>query len=243
MITKFNCSNSIIILFVLLTSTMAFGQKLSREAVNSKLPRSWTGVETGKPGETLAPVRNVEIMDFRPDGTVTTKQYSEMMGNLVSDVLWGFDEANQKLVLTLPNGSLGGTQEFEIIELTDDQLVLVTEEILTVYIPTENTGQQKNEVDVLNEGLNPNTWSGKLQYNIVVKTDHNYNTSKEKVPGEITLERLGEKKIIRKKELGSTITWTITDGSYSSNITRYSAVCSNLNFNGDISFENGFMIL
>ena len=73
--------------------------------------------------------------------------------------------------------------------------------------------------------------------------DHYNKTSKERVPGLIILEKIGEKKIIRKKELGSTVTWTIESTSYIAGITRYTSVCSDLNFNGEISFQNGLMLL
>jgi len=234
---------TIITLFIFLTESNAFSQKLTRQEVESKLPKSWTATKTGKPGETLFPVKNKEIIDFKPDGSLNAEYYSDIMGNTNSKVFWGFDEKNQKLIMTLPNGSLSGTLEFEIIELTEDKLVLMTPEKQTVFIPTKIIEEETLIDDVLKTGLNPNIWSGKLQYNIVIKTDHYYKTSKERVPGEITLEKLGEKKIIRKKELGSTLTWTITNVSYKSNITRYIAVCTDLNFNGEISFENGFLAL
>ena len=241
MILKTNLSD-IIIFFLFLTGTTAFSQKITREEVDTKLTKSWTATETGKPGEALSQKRHREIMYFKHDGSVTIEKYSDIMGNTISNVLWGFDEAKQKLVLTLPNGSLSGTQEFEIIELTGDKLVLMSPENQTVYIPTEITKKNPSD-DVLDKGLNPSTWSGKLQYNIVVITDHYYKTSKEKVPGLITLEKIGERQIIKKKELGSTITWTIEAVTYIANKTSYTAVCSDLNLNGDISFQNGFMLL
>ena len=234
---------TILVLFFFLPVTTAFSQKLTREDVNSKLPKSWTATKTGKPGGTLFPDKNKEIIDFKADGSLTAQYYSDIMGNTTSNVYWGFDEENQKIIMTLPNGSLSGTLEFDIIELSEDKLVLMTSEKQTVFEPTKKIEEETLSDDDLKTGLNPDTWSGKLQYNIVLMMDDYGEKSEERVPGVITLEKLGEKKIIRKKELGSTLSWTINSVSYIANITRYEAVCSDLNLNGEISFQNGFMLL
>ncbi len=241
---------TLITLFIFLNSTLAFSQKLTREYVNSKLTKSWTATEAAKPGEEFSPKRHKEIMDFKSDGSLIIEQYSKIMGNTNSEVLWGFDEANQKLIMTLPTGGLSETQELEIIELTSDKLVLMLTENLTVYIPTEKIEQKTNSVTAAStnqtgiaEGINPDAWSGKLPYNIVIMKDHYNKTSKERVPGLISLEMIGEKRIIRKKELGNTVTWTINEELFIDNITIYTAVCSDLKLNGEISFQNGFMLL
>ena len=228
-----------ILLFIFLTGTTAFSQKLTREEVNSKLTRSWTATQTGKPGEELFPNKNKVIMEIRPDGSLTIEMYTEIMGSTTSEMLWGFSESEQKLITTTPQGGLGKSLEFEIIELTDNKLVLMSPEKQTVYIPTKNATQETNT----NDGLNPGAWSGRLPYNIIIMFDDNDNQSEERVPGLITLEKLGEKKIIRKKELGGTVTWTVNSTSYIANITRYDVVSSDLNLNGEISFQNGFMLL
>jgi len=242
--------DSIITLLIFLTVTTAFSQKLTREEVESKLTRSWTATETGNPGEALSPKRHKEIMNFKPDGSLTIVQYTEIMGNTTADVLWGFDEAKQKIIMTLATGGLSETQELEILELTNEKLVLMSTEKQTVYIPTKNVIKETSSTSVAttneantNEGLNPGAWSGRLPYNIIIMYDDHDNQSEERVPGLITLEKLGEKKIIRKKELGSTVTWTVNSTSYIANITRYDVVSSDLNLNGEISFQNGFMLL
>lgn len=234
---------TIIILLVYLTGNNAFSQKLTREEVNSKLTRSWTATQTGKPDGELFPNKNKVIMEIRPDGSLTLEMYTEIMGSTTSEMLWGFSESEQKLITTTPQGGLGKSLEFEIIELTDNKLVLVSPEKQTVYIPTEIINQETGEKSNIVEGLNPGAWSGVLHYNIVVTMDKYQNTSEERVPGIITLEKIGKKKIVRKKELGNTVTWTINSTSYIANVTRYDAVCSDLNLNGDISFQNGFMLL
>ena len=147
-------------------------------------------------------------------------------------------------------GGVSESQELDILELTDDRLVLMSPKKQTVYIPTKDATQETsstsatntNEADT-NDGLNPGAWSGRLPYNIIIMYDDNDNQSEERVPGLITLEKLGEKKIIRKKELGGTVTWTVNSTSYIANITRYDVVCSDLNLNGEITFQNGFMLL
>lgn len=242
--------NSIVTLLIFLTATTAFSQKLTREEVNSKLTKSWTAIETGYPGEELIQKSNKEIMDFKPDGSLIIEQYSSMMGNTTSEVLWGFEEDKQKLVMTLPMGGVSESQELDILELTDDRLVLMSPKKQTVYIPTKDATQETSSTSVTNtneadtnDGLNPGAWSGRLPYNIIIMYDDNDNQSEERVPGLITLEKLGEKKIIRKKELGGTVTWTVNSTSYIANITRYDVVCSDLNLNGEITFQNGFMLL
>ena len=242
---------SIITLLIFLTVTTAFSQKLTREEVESKLTKSWTATETGNPGEALSPKRHKEIMNFKPDGSLTIVQYTEIMGNTTANVLWGFDETKQKIIMTLATGGLSETQELEILELTNNKLVLMSPEKQTVYIPTENTQQGANSTNAIttnetfaDEGLNPEAWSGKLVYNIIFKMDDNDDQSEERVPGVITLEILGEKKIIRKKELGSTVTWTIEAETSIANTIHYTVVSSDLNLNGEISFQkNGFMLL
>lgn len=239
----------IVILLFIITVTNVFSQKLTKEEVNSKLTKSWSATETGAPGEALSPKENKEIMDFKPDGSLTMEQYSSMMGSMTFEVLWEFDEANQKLILTLTNEGMNETQELEILELTDEKLVLVTVQKQTVYIPTEDIKQEATSeiaiatVETTNEELNPDTWSGKLNYNIVVMVDDKDNQSEERVPGVITLEKLGENRIIRKNELDNTVIWTVESEMEIANMIHYSVVNSDQNLNGEISFQNGFILL
>lgn len=242
--------STVIIFFVSLTSFTAFSQHLTSAEVNSKISKSWTATEVGNTGKDLKPKKNKEIMIFKSDGSLTIIQYSSMMGNTTSEVKWGFDEEKQKIIMTLPMGGLSESQELDILELTDEKLVLMSPEKQTVYIPTKNTIEEASKgtaanpgEEITSEGLNPEAWSGALHYNIVIMADVNDDTGKEKVPGVITLEKLGERKIIKKIELGSTVTWTINSTSNIANITRYDAVCTDLNLNGEISFQNGFMLL
>ena len=60
-----------IIIFIFLVGSNLYSQKLTREDVDSKLPRSWTAVKTGTPGDELFSNKNKEIIDFRSDGSVT----------------------------------------------------------------------------------------------------------------------------------------------------------------------------
>ena len=91
--------------------------------------------------------------------------------------------------------------------------------------------------------MDPTSWSGQLLYNLVILGD-NDAIVEEKRSGLISLSLEDDKKIITKKEKGERIFWTITsEREMAGGMTRYTAECSDVTLSGEITFQNGGMLV
>jgi len=247
----------LVFLSALLISVNVFASKLTAADVMLYISRSWTATEVGNPGEKLFPKESREVMIFDQDGSLHMERESSMMGTMTTDAKWEFDESEQNLILIMSMAGQTEKANVDIVELTGEKLVLRTPGKETVYLPSEHVKQIHAEVAeqeapepaaapepvVVAPSLDPDTWSGELAYNIIITWDDKDNNTEIRTTGVITLEKAGDKKIIKKTESGSTVSCEITGESEIANMIRYSSDCSDKALNGEISFQNGSMVL
>lgn len=236
------------ILFLCLSKSV-YSQKLEPKEVKSKLVKEWTATEVGNPGEEMLPKENTEILNFKANGSLQMVQESKMMGSMTVDAKWLFDKKKQRIIMTLEINDKKESQSLEIIELTNSRLVLASDNKQTAYIPSDMAVEKKAPIktvasptNITSKAFDPTSWSGQLQYNIVFKGDDNADVE-EKRSGVIILNLENDKKSISKKENGESITWTITGDMEMAGITRYTAECSDVTLSGEISFQNGGMMV
>jgi len=232
-----------------LAGSVANSQNITPKEVNSKIVKSWSATEVGTPGEALFPKKNKEIMDFRADGSLHIQQESKMTGTMTLEAKWHFDEKMQRLIMTIEMGDKKEEQSIEIIELTDIRLVLMSPRKQTAYIPSDMVIEDTpTAVEVSSGGestgniMDPTIWTGRLDYNTVLVGDDDGDIE-EKVSGTIILSKVDGKKIINKSENSKSITWTITGDIEIAGITRYDAECSDTKLSGEITFQNGGMMV
>ena len=228
----------------------AFSQKLTTKEVNSKLVKEWTATEVGNPGETMFPKQNKEILNFKEDGTLQMVQESKMMDSMTMDAKWFFNKKKQRIIMTIEINDKKESQSLEIIELTNNHLVLASENKQTAYIPSDMVVEKESpvktvasETNITDKAMDPTSWSGQLLYNLVILGD-NDAIVEEKRSGLISLSLEDDKKIITKKEKGERIFWTITsEREMAGGTTRYTAECSDVTLSGEITFQNGGMLV
>jgi len=237
-----------------LSPLILHSQNLSPKEVKSKIIKSWTATEVGSPDQAMFPKENKEIMDFKADGTIQLTQESKTMGTMDMVAQWHYDKKKQRLILTIVVEDRKESQELEIIELTDNRLVLISRDRQTAYIPSELVvGQEVSAENVANEdateempvsgvALNPDSWQGSLKYNLVFVGDDNSQVE-EKANGHITLSIADEVKTISKSENGNALIWTVTSDMEIAGLIRYTVECSNPEFSGEITFQNGGLML
>jgi len=182
------------------------------------------------------------------------KQESKMMGTMEMVAKWYFDKKIQRLIMTIEMEGRKESQELEIIELTDTRLVLISRNKQTVYIPSELVVEQEANTEIVatavttdqmpssGVALNPDSWHGSLKYTIVFVGDDSANVE-QKVGGVITLSISNGVKIITKSENDNTIIWTVTSDMEIAGLIRYSVECSNPKFSGEVTFQNGGLML
>lgn len=236
------------------STLIVYGQKLSPKEVKSKIVKSWTATEVGTPNQAMYPKENKEIMNFNADGTVQMTQGSKMMGTMTMVADWHFDKKIQRLIMIIEVDNRKESQELEIIELTDSRLVLISRDKQTAYIPSELVGEQETTTEIVSDGaaieemsgsvvaLSPDSWQGSLKYNIILVGDDNADVEK-KANGVITLSLVNGVKTITQSENGNTVTWTVTSDMEIAGLVRYTVECSNPKLSGEMSFQNGGLLL
>ena len=237
-----------------LSSSIVNSQNLSSEEVKSKIVKSWTATEVGSPNQAMFPKEDKEEMDFKADGTLQVIQESKMMGTMTMMAKWHFDKKIQRLIMTIEIEDRKESQELEIIELTDTRLVLMSRNKQTAYIPSELVVEEEATTEIVANGgateempdsgvaLNPDSWQGSLTYNIVFVGDGDANVE-QKAGGVITLSIANGVKIITKSENGNTIIWTVTSDMEMAGFIHYTVDCSDPKFSGEITFQNGGLLL
>ena len=142
------------------------------------------------------------------------------------------------------------TVGLSILELTDSRLVLESDQKVVVYIPSENVVEEvalptepAAVAVVVGAVLNTESWTGSLAYNVVFLMDDSDEQIEEAWQGVISLGGDGENKIITKVENESTLTWTVTSEMTIAGNTSYSVDCSDPKYSGEITFQNGFLML
>ncbi len=237
-----------IMLFLCLAKS-AYSQKLTPKEVKSKLVKEWTATEVGNPGEAMLPKENKEILNFKADGSLQMEQESKMMGSMTMDAKWFFDKKKQRIIMTIEINDRKESRSLEIIELTNSHLVLASDNKQTAYIPSDMVVEIEapvktvaSQTNITGKAMDPTSWSGQLQYNIVFLGDDDANVE-EKRSGVIILSLEDGKKNITKKENGESITWTVTSDMEMAGITRYTAECSDVTLSGEITFQNGGMLV
>lgn len=237
-----------IILFLCFSKSV-YSQKLNPKEVESKLVREWTATEVGNPGEAMLPKENKEILNFQADGSVQMEQESKMMGSMTMEAKWVFDKKKQRIIMTLELNDRKELQSLEIIELTSSRLVLASERKQTAYIPSDMVVEKEApaktvtpQTYITDKGMDPTSWNGQLEYNVVFLSDDDTDVE-EKRSGVINLRLEDDKKIISKKENGKSVTWTITGDMEIAGIKRYTAECSDKTLSGEITFQNGGLLV
>ncbi len=227
-----------------LSNLIVNSQNLSSKEVKSKIVKSWTATEVGAPNQAMFPKENKEEMDFKADGTLQVKQESKMMGTMTMMAKWHFDKKIQRLIMTIEIEDRKESQELEIIELTDTRLVLISRNKQTAYIPSELVVEEEASTEMPDSALalNPDSWQGSLTYNIVFVGDGDANVE-QKAGGVITLSIANGVKIITKSENGNTIIWTVTSDMEMAGFIHYTVDCSDPKFSGEITFQNGGLLL
>ncbi len=246
--------NTTLTLFFCLSTLIVHSQNLSPKEVKSKIVKSWTAIEVGNPNQAMHPKNSKEVMDFNTDGTLLMKQESKMMGIMEMAAKWHFDKKKQRLIMTIEMEGRKESQELEIKELTDTRLVLISPNKQTVYMPSDLVVEQEATTEIVTtavttgqksssgEAMNPDSWQGSLNYTIVMVGDNDSNVE-QKASGVISLSILNGVKIITKSENDNTIIWTVTSDMEIAGLIRYSVECSNPEFSGEITFQNGSLLL
>jgi len=237
-----------IIIFLCLSKSI-YSQKLNPKEVESKLVKEWTATEVGNPGEAMIPTESMEILNFKADGSLQMEQESKMMGSMTTDAKWLFDKKKQRIIMTVEINEIKESQSVEIMELTDSRLVLASDNKQTAYIPSDMIVEIEapvktvvSETNTTGKAMDPISWSGQLQYNIVFLQDDDAGVEEER-SGVIILSLEDGKKTISKNENGENVVWTITSDMEIAGITRYTAECSDVTFSGEITFQNGGMMV
>ena len=237
-----------VMLFLCLANSV-YSQKLNPKEVKSKLVKEWTATEVGNPGEAMLPKENKEILNFKSDGSLQMEQESKMMGSMTMDAIWLFDEKEQRIIMTLEINDRKESQSLEILELTNSRLVLVSDNKQTAYIPSDMVVEKEapvkteaTQTNITGKAMDPTSWSGQLQYNIVLLRDDDADVE-EKRSGVIILSLEDGKKNISKKENGEIVIWTISSDMVIAGITRYTAECTDVTLSGEITFQNGGMLV
>ena len=239
------------ILFVfLIFSTSCFAQKLSKKEVVEKITRSWTAVEVGNSEGEMKPKEMKEVMIFDGEGAFTMEQESKMMGMMKMAGEWKYDKKDNTIKLKMTTDGRTETVALNILELTDNRLVLEGIFKTVVFIPSENVVEEVGlptepaavAVVVVAE-LNPEAWTGSLAYNAIFLMDDSDEQIEEAWQGVISLGGDGENKIITNVENESTLIWTVTGEMTIAGNTSYSVDCSDPKYSGEITFQNGFLML
>jgi len=231
-----------------------YSQKLSSKKIKEKIVKSWTATEVGFPNEEMFPNKNKELMDFKADGSLKMEKESKMMGMIEMEGEWYFDKKIQRLNITIKIEDRMESQELEIVELTDIRLVLMSHRKKVIYIPTDMVVPQETPIETMTtggaieempsstEGLNPSSWLGSLSYNTVFLGDDNDLVEQES-NGIITLSLENGRKIITRTKSGNTTIWKVTSDMEIAGLTRYSVDCSDPKHSGEITFQNGGLML
>ncbi len=239
-------SSIVLILFFNLTIS---AQNISNADINSKLVNTWYSTKVGKPDAMeLVATKNPEVVVFSSDGKLKITQQHRMMGEIVTEATWKYDDKVNKLLLTLNLDGQEEKVEVNIELLNEESMVLVfpnkkTEYTLTKPAATVSAAEsQAANVDVPKYKIDLDNWSGTYTFNTATLITDDGKVKKYASEGELIFYLQNGKKMIKKIENGEEAVFEVSGGSTIVGERHYGIQTNDPNIAGEFVFREDLSV-